>query len=320
MPVINPRAPDARAIAVATEGVRPRQHVTANTNSSSLSGLYSAQGEQRPVQTPTEGIETPTETPVEGQSTTIEAETKTPESVTLSPQVTALARKEQQFRQKEQAFKAREAALAAKETELEAISKLKKSLDAKDYSALEGHVPYEEYTNYLLNKGEGPSAEAQALKALESEVKSLKTSQEEQADKQYKAIVNQYRGEVKTVVSNDPRFVTVKEMNAEEHVLQHILDTFEQDNVTLSVEEAAQEIEEHLEAEALKMAGLTKVKSKQAVVPEKKTLPPPTTKAATQLKTITQQIAPATKSYAQSQHMSPRERLAAALAKAQKPQ
>jgi hypothetical protein len=241
-------------------------------------------------------------------------EDKSSEAVTLSPQLTALARKEQKFRQEQQAFKSREKEFEAKQAEYAAFASLKDKLTSKDFSVLdELGVSYEEWTNYLLNKGETSNPETQALKKLEDEVKSIKSQQVDNVNKQYEATVNQYRKDIKVLVEKDPAYESIKELKAEEHVLQHILDTFNEDGEALSIEDASKEIEDFLVEEALQMAKLKKVQEK--LIPDKKTLPPP----KTGLRTLTQSIAPSsTKTYQQSQHLSPKERIAQAIAKSQK--
>ena len=71
----------------------------------------------------------------------------------------------------------------------------------------------------------------------------------------------------------------------EEAVLQHVNDSFEQDGVKLTAEQAAKEIEEALIARAEKFSSVSKIKNKQ--VSEAKVLGPPKTSS---VKTITQQM------------------------------
>jgi len=67
-------------------------------------------------------------------------------------------------------------------------------------------------------------------------------------------------------------------LKMQEAVVQHILDTWEHDNIDLTPEQAAKEVEELLieraNEEYAKLSGLSKIKSKSAVVDEKKQLPP----------------------------------------------
>ena len=256
------------------------------------------------------------------------------EVVTLSPQVTALARKEQAFRKQEQAFKAKEQEFKAAQeafektqTEYSTLAKSKERLAADDYSVLdELGVSYEKWTNYLLAKGETAKPEYQAINEVKEELKSIKAKEEERikkeeerVNKQYEATVNQYRKEIKAAVESNPAYESVKALGAEEHVLQHILDTFNEDGETLSVEEAAKEIEDALVEDSWATASKLK-KVQEKLVPKvetKKVLPPPTSKQP--VKTLTQDLPPAgTKTYPQFQHLSPKERIAQAIAKAQR--
>jgi len=250
-----------------------------------------------------------------GQTPVVEA-TKD-KAVTLSPQLTALARKEQKLRQQEQAFKAEKAALEAERVEIANLKNFKSKLSAKDYSALdEAGVSYEEWTNYLINKGESEKPETQALKKLEAEIQSLKSAQEQSVNKQYEATVNQYKKEIASLIQTSPEFESVKELKAEEHVLQHILDTFNQDGEILSVEQAAKEVEEALVEEAMNFAKLKKVQDKLKPAQPEKQLPPPSKSIP---KTLTNQAAVAAPSAPrnQFQHLSMKERIAQAVARAQ---
>ncbi len=241
-------------------------------------------------------------------------ETK-PKEATLSPQLTALARKEAKFRQQEQAFKARESAVAAKEAEFGKLAELKAKLANKDYSIFdEIGVSYEDWTQYLLNKGETAKPEIQAINELKDELKSIKTANETNVTKQYEATVNQYKRDIKNLVESNPEYSSIKEKKAEEHVLQHILDTFNEDGEVLTVEQAAKEIEDAILEEAKEYSQLTKLKA-QPEQPSKQ-LPPPKSGLRTLTNTITQTIPSAPRN--QFQHLSPKERIAQAVARANK--
>jgi hypothetical protein len=308
MPTITSAAPRG-TIDTGSAQAQPMKTIIANTKASFIQSPFEAAQKAEATDTTEES----------GQELTpVAEESKSQEAVTLSPQLTALARREQKFRQQEQAFKAERAKFEAEKLEVAGLKPLKEKLAAKDYSALEElGIDYNEYTEYLLNKPEADKPENKALSELREELNSFKENQKKNEEKQYEATVSQYRNDIKALVAKDPQFESIKESGAEEHVLQHILSTFEEDGEVLSVEEAAREVEEQIIEDALKLAKLSKVQAKMA--PEKKTLPPPT-KQSTGLRTLTQQIAPPTgKTYAQFQHLSPRERLAQAIAKANRP-
>lgn len=291
---------------------RPAGQVSASTEAAYVAPLKKLQAASTGMVIP-ESKE-PVKEAENGQPAIKEETTPQAATVTLSPQLTALARKEQKLRQELQAFKAEKTAFEATQAKYAKYETLEGKLASKDFSALEElGISYDEYTNYLLNKGEAEKPEVQAIKKLEDEVKSLRTQQEETVSKQYEATINKYRKDIKEMVEKDPAYESVKELKAEEHVMQLIIDTFKEENELLSIEEAAKEVEEYLLEEALQMAKLKKVQEKLA--PPKQTLPPPKQGS----KTLTNQTVATgpTKSYQQFQHLSPKERLAQALAKAQ---
>ncbi len=256
---------------------------------------------------------TPQTAPKTGQSDITE-ETD-PKAVTLSPQLTALARKQQKLQSEIQAQRDREAAFAEKEKDYIPRSSFKAKAEVSMIEALqEIGYSYEDITNKILEQTQSDDP----YKKLEAEIKDLKSSQQENVSKQYEATVNQYRKEIKDLVSSDESFVTIKEEQAEEAVLQHILETFKSDGEVLTVEEASKDIEEFLVDEAIKKANLTKVKAKLAPATEtssEKRLPPPKSVP----KTLTEQVTSApTRTYGQFQHLSMKERIAQAMARAQK--
>ncbi len=206
------------------------------------------------------------------------------ESVQLSPHVAALARKEQAFRRREQEHKAKEAALEAERAELAELKAFKAKLAAKDFSGVESFVPYDEYTNYLIEKTNTSSPEALALKELKNEVESVKKAQKDDVEKRFEAAVNERRKAIADIVSTSAEYSSVKELKAEEHVLKYMLDTWEKDGVDLTPEQAAQEVEKVILEEAGKWSGLSKLKTNNASTEdEKKQLPP----LKTAVKTLT---------------------------------
>jgi uncharacterized protein YukE len=204
------------------------------------------------------------------------------ETVQLSPKISALARKEQAMRRKEIELRNKERDLEAKLKDAEAYGQLKTKLTAKDYSAAEElGLTHEEYTQYLLKKQESEDPATARYQKLEAEIAAMKKAQEDSTVKEYQANQALWKAEISKVVSGSEDFSSIKELGAEEIVLQHINDSFEEDGVELSAEEAAKEIEAALVARAEKFASLTKLKKQQ----ETRTLPPP--KAS---KTITQNM------------------------------
>jgi hypothetical protein len=196
-----------------------------------------------------------------------------PNAQGISPQLAALARREAKLRQEA-------TALENERVEIAELKALKEKLAKKDYSELKKFVDYDEYTNYLIEQSSKEDPNQQAIVALKSEVESLRESQKQDIDKRYEAIVGERRRLVKDLVETNPEFSTIKELKHEETVVQHILDTYEDEGVELSPEEAAKEVEQALLEEAKTWTSLSKLKSAE---PEKKDEP----KADPKVKTLT---------------------------------
>ncbi len=213
------------------------------------------------------------------------------ETLTLSPQMAALARKEQKFRQQELELKKERDALAAERAEIAELKALRTKLAAKDFSDLEKQIPYDEYTQYLLNKESNLTPEQKAIKELSDKVNGVETAHKEDVTKRFEAAVNERRKAVKTLIESNPEYSSIKEMKAEEAVVQHILDTWEHDEVDLSPEEAAKEVEEILVERANKWSSLSKLKKQldPNEATDKKNLPP----LKAPIKTITNNMAAA---------------------------
>lgn len=215
------------------------------------------------------------------ETTTEAAPVVAEEEVTLSPKISALARKEQAMRRREAELREKERALEAKLADSEKYQTLKTKLAAKDYSAAEElGLSHEEYTQHLLKKQESEDPATARYQKLEAELESLKKAREDDTVKEYQANQALWKQEISKVVADNDDFSSIKELKAEDIVLQHINDSFEEDGIELTAEEAAKEIEAALVERAERFASLSKLKAKTDAP---KTLPPP--KAS---KTITQ--------------------------------
>lgn len=238
------------------------------------------------------------------------------ESVQLSPQVAALARKEQRFRSAEQDLKAKEKALEAERAEIADLKALKAKLQAKDFSGIENLVGYDDYTKYLIEKTESLTPEQQALKALAQKVDGVEKAHNEDISKRFEAAVNDRRKAVTALVETDPYYSSIKELNLQEAVVKHILDTWEEDGTDLSPEQASKEVEDVLVERAGRWSALSKLKPKEPVQEEKNELPPlkPGIKTLTNNMAATGDIKRPAKSF---QHMSESERYAEARRRAE---
>lgn len=213
----------------------------------------------------------------------------TAETVTLSPQMAALARKEQAFRRQQQELKAKETALEAERAEIADLKALKAKLESKDYSDVEKLVPYNEYAQYLIDKGTETTPEQQALKNLESKINSVEEARKSDIEKQFNAAVAERKRVVDQFVESNTELVGVKNLHkafkvtGQQAVLDHILDTWENDGIDLSVEEAAKEVEQIAKERAQAWASV--FEQEKPPVEEKKPLPP-----VRQAKTLTNEM------------------------------
>lgn len=204
----------------------------------------------------------------------------------LSPKLVELARRTRAQRQLELKLKAQEQALAQREAEI--------AKKATDYET--NYVPVEKLRNDLLGvltqAGYNREQLVQALgspqvgmevevRQLREELKALKQMSEqsqkqfqERDSQQYEQALNQIRMDAKALVDSDPSFETIKATNSHEAVAELIKKVFDEGYVDeekgvnfpkgtiLSVEQAAQKVEDYLLEEAIKMANLKKVKEK----------------------------------------------------------
>lgn len=235
------------------------------------------------------------------QDTITEAVEESPakeESLKLSPQISALARKEQAQRKREQSLIQREKALEAKLADAEKYAQLKAKLAAKDYSAAdELGLTYDEYTQYLVDKQAKSDPSEERYRTLEERQKALEKAQEEQTLKEYQMNQALWKSEIVKTVSENPEFSTIKELGLEDAVLQHINDSFDEDNIELTVEQAAKDIEDELVKRAEKFAGISKIKAKVAEQPKVLGAPKTSPKTITQNMTVTSKTSPASKPF-----------------------
>ena len=217
------------------------------------------------------------------------------ESVTLSKEISAIARKEQAYRLREQKLKARERELELKLKDADAFDSIRKRFKEKDFSAAdELGMTYEEYTQYLLKKQEGAKPEDERYRKLETELERLKRQQEESTQKEYEANQALWKAEIAKLTSEGDEYASIRELKAEHLVLQHVNDSFEEDGIELTAEEAAKEIEEALIARAQKFASLTKLKAREPEPEPKPVLgaPKSSPKTITQSMTVTSKVPP----------------------------
>ncbi len=216
--------------------------------------------------------------PTEAQEDTQAPETPK-EDPALSRQFAQLARQERQLRlkaqQQDQALKAREAALAAREAALTSTPATdltqyipRERLKQDALSVLdEAGVSYDELTQQIINRQPTDPRVSATISRLEAKIAQLEKAGEEstkaQADNQtraYQSAVKQIEVDARNLVKSDPNFETIKATNSIKDIVELITETYDKDGILMSVEEAAQEVENYLVEEAMKLTRIDKIK------------------------------------------------------------
>ncbi len=307
----------------------PTQRAIAAFNASQQA-QSAPQAQQAPVQNPSQvspeelsAIQAPTQ----GQKNTSESvdnsvenspvaslEATQAQEEPISSQFAVLARKEKALRAKalaqeqaikarEEAFKAKEAELAAKEAEYKAKYIPRESLKNDPLSVLsEAGLSYDELTNMALNAPSPQEVERTAyLKRLEAKIAELESGQkkaQENYEKQERTAYNQALAQIRSdateLVSSDPSFETIRNTGSIGDVVNLIERAFKETGKLMTVEKAAQLVEDDLIEQALKVFNKTKklqerVKASQTPKAEPQASP----KAAPQqgMKTLTNNMA-----------------------------
>ena len=209
-----------------------------------------------------------------------------PKEELLSTQYAALARKERALRARAQAqdnaLKAKEAEMKAKEDafkarEAEYASKFipRDRLSEDPLTVLsELGLTYDQLTNLALNAPKPEDMERNRYnKKIEAELQSIKDAQEQtkkfyedSQKQQYEQAKRQIRNEAASLIQDNPSYEAIKATRSIGDVVDLIEKTFNADGILLTVEEAANEVEEYLVEEAMKLARLNKIQQKMKPV------------------------------------------------------
>lgn len=287
-PQSNAQSAKARAVAAfqnaGNAGQQPTQQVVQNQSAVTAE-------EMGAIQAPTErqsddNVVTQAETTTE---TTTPVETpKTTEDTPESRRWAQLARQEKMLRAKaqkhEQELKAREAAIAAREAALTSQPQTdmsryldRNTLKQDPLAALaEAGVSYEELTQQIISQQPIDPRLQNTIKRLESKIAQMEQenqdSKKSYADNQtqaYEAAVKQIGMDVKQLVKNDPTYEAIRVTGSTKDVVELITETYKKDGILLTVEDAAQQVEDYLVEEGAKIARIEKIKKKiQASAPQ----------------------------------------------------
>jgi len=131
----------------------------------------------------------------------------------------------------------------------------------------EAGLNHDDIANIILNS----KPEDIELKRIKSELQSLKSNQQEQFTKiqesqkaAYEQAVKQVSREVQNLVNGNEAYETIRATKSYDAVVELIKQTYNEDGVLLSAEEASDMVEEYLTDEAMSLAKLKKIQSKLA--------------------------------------------------------
>lgn len=284
------------------------QQVSSNEASAKARAVAAFAAAQSPVPQDQNHVSAEETVQVQAQSEDIGQEHNTEETTTeetkvakpaeqdpeLRKQFLQLARHEKQLRAKaqqaQQQLQERENAIAAREAAIEAqsqkyqtgyVSQERIKQDLLSVAA-EAGLSYDEVAQQLLNqpnrdpRTESIMAKMQAkIDALEAAQEGAKKSQSEAQTQAYQAAVKQIDLDVKQLVKTDPNFETIAKTGSSKEVTKLIERTFQEDGILLSVEEAAQEVEDYLVEKYTKISSIDKIKQRMSQANAKQTTKAP---------------------------------------------
>jgi len=208
------------------------------------------------------------------QESKVEQETQLSNS-----QLAILARKERairaQLQQQKQAVEAERKQWQQEKTQLEQRLKEletgyipKASLKQEALEAIRrGELSYDEVTQEVMNPTD-PRITAtirsleERLAAQDRKLAAYEKSTQEASNQQYQAAVKQIETDVRNLVKTDNSYEAIRFTRSEKDVVDLIEQTYKEEGYVMTVEEAAQEVENYLVEEASKLARLEKIKKR----------------------------------------------------------
>lgn len=258
----------------------------------------------------------------EGQKSLSEESSKDSSEVTktkedpISSQYAVLARKEKALRaravQQEQALRTREAELAAREAALRSQPEQSK-IDMSKYVSIDeirdnllgvaakAGVSPEDITNSLLDQPRrDPYMMAELQKRdeqihkLQERLEGREKSDLESQQNSYQSAIKQIRRDAQELVNNDSAYETIKETRQVGEVVKLIERTYQEEGYVMSVEEAANLIENELIDRILDTAKIGKIQQRlKPVAQTSQKQPAPTQQSqqsSSQMKTLTNAV------------------------------
>lgn len=193
----------------------------------------------------------------------------------LARQERALRAKVQQQEQalnaREQAIKAREDALTVKDNQYRDGYISKDRVKADALSVLdEAGVSYDELTQQIINRQPTDPRVMSTISKLEAKIAQLEASAEdsqksykEQQQASYQAAVKQIGIDAKNLIKNNPQdYEAIASTGSVKDIVELITKTYEKYGNILTVEEAAQEVENEIVEQGLKISQISKIKQR----------------------------------------------------------
>lgn len=292
------KATRERAVQIAagklqTENTAPRASEGSNSvDQPSLSAQLLSQPTQEGLKAISD-VSTPT---AEGQSATSEAPASLevapeqapaastpPAQSPLSTQYAQLARKERAIRQQMQELKRIQQEVKDAQSQIKSqAAQPQQSFDPSKYVSIDELKanPWQKLTETGISYDQLTQAALNAPNPLEWEIKKLQNQladqqksfedyqqknskyQEDNQKQAYDQAKSQIKSDVKRLVTVDSSYETIKATNSVQDVVDLIEKTFERDGVLLTIEEAAQEVENYLLEETVKIYSIPKIQKR----------------------------------------------------------
>lgn len=189
----------------------------------------------------------------------------TPTPVAADPRLEQLARKERALGRQMQQFQEQKKALEVEKTRMADQVRAEMRQQFLEDPTKMG-LSYQDISERYLRQ---PSPEDQREAALRREIEAVKEAQQktlEQVSKSqqdaYEQAKKQISREVSSLVAANAEYELVRAQGAEANVVALIEETYKEEGVLLSTEEALKEVEDYLLEEATKLLSLEKVKAK----------------------------------------------------------
>lgn len=244
----------------------------------------------------------------EASVTTPVVPTQSQQDPKISSRFAALSRKERSIVQKQQDIAEREKRLAEREAQLAAQDQ---EWERDPYSAAQKRgLSYEKWTDRVLNEGKPTPADA-ASQAAKAEIEKFRKQQAQDAEKAAKEakerseaeaaqVIEEYKQEIgEFVKTNAEKFELITLHKTEGLVYDTINAYFDQTKKILSIEEACNLVEAHLEEQVLASVKTKKLQAKVTPQPAKSEEAPKSdpSPASSSSPTLNSQMSSSTPSY-----------------------